>query len=94
MIVKIASDKKLNNPTESILVRGQHKQTTEAFNEAESSKLQSANRKLCWLGVISSPFCSFAVSLLRQRSPSATVLDPKLENTLIMRVKELGFVTR
>lgn len=64
MVVKITSNKKLENLTESILSPARRNRSNNPINEAERFQFQSPNVKMFWTGVISSSFCSFAVLVL------------------------------
>ena len=94
MFVTVSSDKKLDDLTEICIDRTRRKQSHQRINEIEQSHYNSINGKLCWSGVISSPFCAFAASYLQQKSPTATVQDLVLQNTLIRKVKDLGTMTK
>ena len=94
MVVTVSSEKKMDDVTEMSVHRSRRKQSDERLNEIERSHYQSINGKLCWIGVISSPFCAFAASYLQQKSPNATVSDLVVQNTLIRDVQVLGTVTK
>ena len=94
MVVTVCSDKKLDDLTQISIERTRRKQCHERINEIEQSNYNSINGKLCWISVISSPFCSFAASYLQQKAPAATVQDFILQNTIIRKVKDLGTMTK
>ena len=93
MGVTVSSEKKMDDVTEMSVDRSRRKQSDERLNEIERSHYQSIIGKLCWIGVISSPFCAFSASYLQQKSPNATVSDLVVQNYLICAVKELGLGT-
>ena len=65
MVVTASSDKKLDDLTQMSVDRTRLKQYHERINEIQQSHYNSINGKLCWIGVIFSPFCSFAAVYLQ-----------------------------
>ena len=86
----VDGDDKLHALETHALTRNRRRQPDDPLNELEKSSFMSVNSSLCWLGMASSPLCSFYDSYLHQKLPSCSVSSIALEARCLTILKRFG----